>query len=499
MAVIDNIIDSNITGDLALPAAANFGVVMLVKQFAPFDTTKPFIDNESRHREYFNIDEVQADGWGSTSDVYRAALRLFAQDPNPGKFVLGRKDSGDADWPAALAAVHDEYSGWYGMDIVEDAGWDTATRFSNLKAIAEWVETKTRIFGHGTADEGCINITRAASAGYHIGGTAGTVAAFAVIADGSFGIEIDGAAVAQITALDFTAGPVTSLAEIATVIDTALTGATCAVVGTRLQITSETLDIDSAIEITAAAAGTDISIATLFNIAGGTIVLGYDAGTTPGTDDLFTKFGALGLRRTFLTYNKQEQDGQHTAEADVEWIAIAQMAEAFPFDAASQTWAFKALAGVTVTNITESIMAFVFDPKGATPRSGNVYGRLKGKNYTWKGRMVDGTPVDVVRGEDWQNDLIQTKIWGLVTRTADGARKVPATNPGIAEAENQLRAALTEGSVWFLDGATIVIEVPDIEDIPVSARADRDLDQIKWSGRLQGAFESFKFNGVVYV
>jgi len=497
MAVIDKIIQSTITGDLAFPAAAGFGVVILVKQFDEFDTTVPFLNNESRHRSYASIDAVIADGWGSDSDVYAAALRLFAQNPNPGAFVLGRKDSGDAGWPEALAAVHAEYSGWYGLAIVEDTGWTAATRKTNLKAIADWVETKERIFGHATADEGCINYTRVASAGYTIGGAAGAVANWVAIADGSFGISIDGAAVAQITALDFST-PVVSLAEIATVIDTALTGATCTVVGTRLKIASSTVDSTSSITISAPLAGTDITTATLFNLAGATVELGYDAGNTPGTDDLFTYFGAFGLGRTFLTYNPNEQDAQHITPATVEWAAIAQMAEGFPFEPAEQTFAFKTLTGVLPTTVDETIMDFVFDPTGTTPRSGNIYTRVKGLNMTWKGRMTDGTPIDVVRGTDWLNDLIQTKLYTLLKRSASGQRKVAATDGGITLVENELRAALEEASVWFIDGTTVVLTIPKIDETTASDRADRKLTGLNWSARLQGAFEEFVIQGVVY-
>jgi len=498
MAMIDKIIQSTITGDLTFPAAAGFGIVMLVKEFDEFDTTVPFLNNESRHRSYASLDAVVTDGWGSDSDVYAAAKRLFAQNPNPGQFVLGRKDSGDAGWPEALTAIHDEYSGWYGLTIVEESDWTTSTRKTNLQAIAGWVETKSRIFAHATADEGCINYTRVASAGYTIGGTAGTIAAWAAVSDGAFGISIDGAAAVQITALDFST-PVTTLSEVATVIDTALTGATCTVVGTRLKIASDTVDSTSSITITApSGGGTDITVATLFNLAAGTVVLGYDAGSTPGTDDLFTYFGNLALKRTIIMYNPQEQDAQHITPAACEWFAVGALAEGFPFQPASQTFAYKTITGVTPIEANETILDFVFDPQGATPRSGNIYTRIKGINVLYKGRMTDGTPLDVVRGTDWLNDLIQTKLWGLATRSSAGERKVPANNPGIATSENELRAALSEASVWFIDSDTISITIPDITEISETNRAARKLDKIEWSARLQGAFEEWVIQGVTY-
>lgn len=498
MSIIDKIVLSTITADTSFPSVAGFGTILLVKEFDTFDTTSPFINNESRHRTYNSIDEVLADGWDSTSDVYAAANRVFAQSPGVGAMTLGRKDSGDAGWPEALTAINDEFSSWYGLCIVEDAGWDLTTRQTNLNAIAGWVQGKNRIFGHASADEGMINITRVASAGYTIGGVAGDIADWAIIADGAFDMSIDGASDVQITTLDFTSGPVTTLAEVATVIDTALTGATCTAVGNRLQITSDTVDSTSSIELKAPSGlGTDIMTDALFNLTLSTTEPGYDVGSVPGTSDLATYFGDKGYNRTYLRYNPQEQDAQHITPVEVEWYAIGLMAENFFYEPASQTWAYKPVVGATPTEVSESQLDFLFDPKGATPRSAGVYTRIKSINIDYKGRMSEGTPIDVIRGADWLNDLIQTLLFADVTRTAPGQRKVPGTNSGIAVAENTLRGALTEASVWFLDGTTIEVNVPDISEISASNRADRILDKITWTARLQGAFEEFIIEGAV--
>ena len=55
MAMIDKIIESTISSDLAFPAAAGFGSVLLVKEFGAFDTVVPFLNNNSRHKTYSNL------------------------------------------------------------------------------------------------------------------------------------------------------------------------------------------------------------------------------------------------------------------------------------------------------------------------------------------------------------------------------------------------------------------------------------------------------------
>jgi len=105
------------------------------------------------------------------------------------------------------------------------------------------------------------------------------VAIWDSVSDGAFQITIDGVA-RSITGLDFTA-PVTSMAEVATVIQNgirALTGSTetCTWSGTELVITSADTTASSAITVTTAgASGTDIS-----GVAGGVQYMDCDAGST---------------------------------------------------------------------------------------------------------------------------------------------------------------------------------------------------------------------------
>jgi len=99
------------------------------------------------------------------------------------------------------------------------------------------------------------------------------------------------------------------------------------------------------------------------------------------------------------------------------------------------------------------------------------------------------------------NDLIQTRLFTDLTRSTPGSRKIPATDGGIAIAENTLRGCLTDASVWFIDGASIEITVPtiDVTDAGQTAeRAARKLTGLNWSARLQGAYEEFVIQGVVY-
>jgi len=161
-----------------------------------------------------------AEDWGTTSEAYLQAKAIFAQSPNI--------KSGDGD--LIIIQVQESLSATAGK-------FETSNIYENIAAIK-------------------------------------------LIDDGEFTIAIDGAASANITGLDFTSA--TDLADIASVIDTALTGASASADSTNgsIVITSDTTGASSSIEITAytGGSGTDISIATLFDFDNGTQTDGRAAG-----------------------------------------------------------------------------------------------------------------------------------------------------------------------------------------------------------------------------
>jgi len=104
---------------------------------------------------------------------------------------------------------------------------------------------------------GFISPDAGGSAGHYTTPTI-TIGDFPAISNGTFRVDIDGVG-QNVTGLDFTA-PVTTIAAIAAVIDTALTGATASASSGKIKITSSTTGEDSAVtNITTEGTGTDIS------------------------------------------------------------------------------------------------------------------------------------------------------------------------------------------------------------------------------------------------
>jgi hypothetical protein len=150
---LKDIVKVTITREIPAIARASFGYPCIVSEFATSKTTTPF----TRFRWYADLEEMTADGWLSSDPEYKKAQGFMKQNPKVVKFGVGRKDSTDAGWPEALAAITSENNDWYGMVAIPDGVFDT-----DVLAIAGWVETQRKIYavqatdtamlGSGTSD-----------------------------------------------------------------------------------------------------------------------------------------------------------------------------------------------------------------------------------------------------------------------------------------------------------------------------------------------------------
>ena len=140
---LKDIVVVNITKGTTTVSQAAFGYPMIASEFATSKTTAPF----TRFRWYGEPDEMLEDGWQSTDQEYLKAVALCSSDPTILKFGIGRKDSTDAGWPEALAAISAENDEWYGLVSVPDGTYAT-----DILAIAAWVETQRKVFAVQVTD-----------------------------------------------------------------------------------------------------------------------------------------------------------------------------------------------------------------------------------------------------------------------------------------------------------------------------------------------------------
>jgi hypothetical protein len=133
---------------------------------------------------------------------------------------------------------------------------------------------------------------------------------FKLVSDGQFKIAIDGAGAVAIADLDFRF--VSTMEDVAAVIDAELTGASCTAVGNTLVFESASTGAASAILLSAPSAGTDITGANYLSITTAVIVAGAAATTgaeTPlqaivRTQDTLNYVGIL-LQGSAITDNQK--------------------------------------------------------------------------------------------------------------------------------------------------------------------------------------------------
>lgn len=199
-----------------------------------------------------------ANDFGVDSKIYKQAVAIFSQSPsiltNNGYVVA---------IPMQPSVVIDATSG-YGL-----------TNDINLQNFREVTDGSVKVTQDGgrmvaltglnfsackttEAIAGLFNTALANSA------TAGTATTSVIdasdliaVTDGCFTISIDGDTATEITGLDFT--EVSSVADVATIINASLTGATCVADSGALVFTSDTTGANSSILITAGVTDTDIT------------------------------------------------------------------------------------------------------------------------------------------------------------------------------------------------------------------------------------------------
>ncbi len=571
MSEVKDIIVVNISRETRYPTQAGFGSGAIISEFTPGSLNNPMLGGD-RYQLYASTKAMETDGWAITDLEYRAAVAYFSQNPNPGTFMVGRKDAGDANWTAALNAINAIYTDWYGFTIKTSLEAD-------VLEVAAWAETEVKIFGFTSAEKAIIGIQIALTAGYFTSGALGALAVWQALTDGEFMISKDGVAAVEIDGINMSAGataglwvtgivtgkmaafqavsdgefdvvldggiavPVAAIDlssgttwagmaallqtavqnetgleavtvvydsdsgrfvfssdttgassnlvvevagtpsgtdltlaayfdggdetegtaaslpadmdAVATALEDAITaagvsGVTVVYFDSRMVFTSDTLGNSSSIEISAVTSGpgTDLTGSSYLN--GGISILGTDLGNTPGTDDLATQLKALGYDHTIIIYNELAQNQNGISTSVVQFSFIAWIGETLPYDPASQTWAFKTLKAITVSDMGSGPEIF------AKNNNANVYVDTGGVDITLDGKVIGGEYIDIIRGTHWLESEIQTAVFASLLNN----RKVPFTDPGITLVENALRGVLSRAEVDLLNAEDTTTTIP---------------------------------------
>lgn len=175
--------------------------------------------------------------------------------------------------------------------------------------------------------------------------------------------------------------------------------------------------------------------------------------------------------------------------------AVTQYAEAallgklLPLDVGSWTAKFKTLSGITVDNLTTT------QQTNALAKNTNIYLPVGGRSVVYDGKMAEGEYLDIVVLIDWIQSRIKENVFALLASQP----KVSFTDAGITSIGAEIEAVLQEGIALGGISSEIpyVISLPKVADISAVDKANRTLNNIKFTCTLTGAIHYLNIAGTV--
>jgi hypothetical protein len=442
MSEIKNIVNVTIERQTQAVSRAGFGTFAIIAEFTANKTNTVF----SRTRLYGSLSEMVDDGWSGFDAVYKAAQKLFSQNPNPGKVLVGRRTSTDTTWGEALLAIKNENNDWYAFTVV-------AKSTMNVTISDDFVT--------GNVVSGEVN------------GIAWT-ANFTTDQQGTMG-AIKTAIETAINTATFTVGA--SPYRTATVsIPNTYVSFTMNITGGATQPTITLVNNSDITDqnIKDVAEWTETETKLYFYNSNNSNILDISI-----SSDIASFLKASSYDRTIGVFHKNDA----LTNIESAWTGAC-----LPFDPGSQTWAYKRLAGVLPYNLTGGERGSVSD------KNINIYTTIGGVNVTEEGKVASGEWIDIMRGIDWLQARLQEDTYALLVNN----RKIPFTDGGIAVIEGTVKAVLLEASnQGILIEESIILTVPQAANVSTADKAARLLPNINFSADLQGAIHKLKINGVV--
>lgn len=195
--------------------------------------------------------------------------------------------------------------------------------------------------------------------------------------------------------------------------------------------------------------------------------------------------------------NSFEIYSANKTDAD-KYINVAFSVSCLAFAPGSETWAFKSLRGVSVSELTETQM------NSLQEKNISYFTEYGGKAITQGGKTVGGEWIDSRRFMWWQKAFMQECIYNLMVIYP----KLPYTDEGIAQIENQMIFALKRGqkmggiapTEYDENGNAVpgyTVTVPKARELTQSERASRKLKNCCFSARLAGAVHFVEIRGTL--
>ena len=174
----------------------------------------------------------------------------------------------------------------------------------------------------------------------------------------------------------------------------------------------------------------------------------------------------------------------------------ALLGQILPLDPGSYTAAFKTLAGIAVTTLTET------QKTNALAKNCNIYVLTGGVNITREGTVAEGEYIDIIVFIDWMQARMTENIFALLVNQP----KVPYTDGGIAGVESEiievLQLGIARGGIAADDGdgnPGYTTTVPKAADVSAGDKAARTLNDVNFTAILAGAIHAVDVDGTVTV
>ena len=203
--------------------------------------------------------------------------------------------------------------------------------------------------------------------------------------------------------------------------------------------------------------------------------------------------------RTFWIFGRENtaQLAENVPMAN-NFMHVAWASRTLNYDAGSETWAFKTMAGVNPSSLTTQ------EERTIEENGGNFYTSVANKNITRPGKVMAGEWIDTIRFRDWLQNDMQKRIYNLFIVNP----KIPYTNAGIGLIENQMIASLKSGQAvggvaeteYDTDGNEVkgfTVKVPKASELTEAQRASRVLTGCKFTARLAGAIHAVDIQGTL--
>ena len=225
-------------------------------------------------------------------------------------------------------------------------------------------------------------------------------------------------------------------------------------------------------------------------IEGNTLMFGYTyiGDSDPVGSGYYRSFGMCG----------KVTDTQLSTEvpASNAYMSVGMAVKCLSYQSGSETWAYKALGGLTPSEFTDTFIA------NLETNNINYYERLAGQNVTRLGKVKAGEWIDVIRFRDWLENDMRVRVATVLFSNP----KVPYTDSGIALIRTAMVASLMQGQVnggisetTYADDGTVIqgyeVSVPSAASISAADKAARVLNNCKFEAYLSGAIHLVKIVG----